>query len=98
MDISSLISLVEGAFRLAVDAPVLAIGVLVGAVGYNFLAKRYPSLVTGIVSKATDEVQALIAAELAKVTTAKAAQANITATTASVAATTIQDKSQTPSK
>jgi hypothetical protein len=85
MDISTIFSVLSGAIHLAITVPTLAIGVVVGAAGYAFLAKRYPTLAASLVTKATDTVQSVIAAELAKVAAAKAAQSNITTTTASAA-------------
>lgn len=84
MDLSTIISAVEGAVRLAVDAPVLAFGFVAGAVTYGFLLKRYPTLAASLVAKATTEVQTLVQTELTKAATANAAAANAAATTKSV--------------
>jgi hypothetical protein len=83
MEISTVVSAVEGAIHLAIDVPILAIGVIIGAVGYAFVAKRYPALTASLVAKASAEVQSLVSAELAKVAAAKTAASNIAATTAS---------------
>jgi hypothetical protein len=93
MDISTIISVVEGAFRLAVDAPVLAAGIVIGAVGYSFALKRWPTLTANLVAKATDEVQVLVQDALIKATNQKVAAASVAQTTAAV-----QDKSTPRSK
>jgi hypothetical protein len=88
MDLSSILSVAEGAVHLAIDVPVLGLGVVIGAVGAYYVIKKYPTIAASLVSKASTEVQALVQAELTKVATAKAAAANIAQTTASTNSTT----------
>lgn len=52
------VSILGDVLHVAVTAPVFAIGIVVGVVGYRFLLKNEPALLTGLVSSAYSDLQA----------------------------------------
>lgn len=69
MTLSAILSLAH----LLIAVPTLTVGIVIGAYGYGFLLKRYPSLLSSLVQKATAEVQVIVASVAAKA----AAQASV---------------------
>lgn len=56
-----ILSAVTGAVRLAVDAPMLVIGFIIGMVVYNYLLKKNPTMLAKLIAAASADVQKLIA-------------------------------------
>lgn len=79
MTLSTIFSIVH----LLIAVPTLTVGIIIGAAGYGFLLKRYPSLLASLVQKATDEVQ-LVVSEVA----AKAIDSKVPTTAATPSSTT----------
>ncbi len=82
MDISSIFSVIGGAVRLAIDIPVLAIGVFIGAFGLYYLMKTNPTLLGKIVNAASAELQkvaAKVAESASKASAMSSAAASLSA-------------------
>lgn len=83
MDISSIFSVIGGAVHLAIDIPVLAIGVFIGAFGLYYLMKTNPTLLGKIVSAASAELQK-VAAQVAESAAKASAMSSAAASLASL--------------
>lgn len=55
--VSAVFSDVVGAVRILVDVPVLAIGIIIGAFAYNYILKKYPTLLAKLVTDASADLQ-----------------------------------------
>lgn len=80
MDLN-IVSILGDVLHVAIAAPLFAVGVVVGVVGYRWLLKNEPALLNGLVSSAYSDLQKALASIEAKAGSAVKPAATTTTTT-----------------
>lgn len=91
------VSIIGDLLHVVIAAPLLGVGIVIGAIGYRYLLKNEPALLNGLVSTAYSDLQAALKVLEAKAgaavkpaPTATPAAAPVTATPVADATTAVQ--------